>query len=148
VEAVTAIAERTSAVIVVDEVSLIKVRFLRVKIRARDIIKIKGYLEVFIEGEGHDIKFELEIPPKRGTARQEPISKDDKPSDGDFAHDEADDLSEFEEDQTKEGPGGAKSSQMPQYKTQSGGSSMCNNKRLGREESRVIEVLRGYQCDP
>jgi hypothetical protein len=107
VEAVTAIAERTSAVIVVDEVSLIKVRFLRVKIRARDIIKIKGYLEVFIEGEGHDIKFELEIPPKRGTARQEPISKDDKSSDGDFAHDEADDLSEFEEDQTKEGPGGS-----------------------------------------
>jgi hypothetical protein len=105
VEAVTAIAKRAGEVIVVDEVSLIKVGPVRVKIRARDISKIKGYLEVFIEGEGHDIKFEPEIPTKKGTARQEPSSKDDKPSDGDYADDEADDLSEFEEEQTKEGLG-------------------------------------------
>jgi hypothetical protein len=102
VEAVTAIAERVGEVIVVDEVSLIKVGPVRVKIRARDTSKIKGYLEVFIEGEGHDIKFEPEIPTKKDTARQEPSSKDDKPSDGDYTDDEADDLSEFEEEQTKE----------------------------------------------
>jgi hypothetical protein len=72
-------------VIVVDEVSLIKVGPVRVKIRARDISKIKGYLEVFIEGEGHDIKFEPAIPIKKGTTRQEPSSKDYKSGDGDYA---------------------------------------------------------------
>jgi hypothetical protein len=64
-EAVTAIAERAGEVIVVDEVSLIKIGPARVKIRARDISKVKGFLEIFIEGIGHYIRFIPELPKKK-----------------------------------------------------------------------------------
>lgn len=64
VEAVTTIAERASEVMVVDEESLIKVGPIRVKIRAREITKIHGYLEFFVEGVGYDAKFVPELPKK------------------------------------------------------------------------------------
>jgi hypothetical protein len=48
-------------------------------------------LEIFIEGEGYDIRFEPEIPEKKAT-RQEPPAPDNKPDDEGFADDEDDDL--------------------------------------------------------
>jgi hypothetical protein len=50
-DAATAIAELAGEVVVADEVSLIKVGPIRVKIRERDIEKVRGFVEVFIEGE-------------------------------------------------------------------------------------------------
>jgi hypothetical protein len=57
VEAVTAIAELAGEVIAVDEVSLIRDEPIRVKIRAREVSKISGSLEYFVEGVGFFIKF-------------------------------------------------------------------------------------------
>jgi hypothetical protein len=50
VDAVTVIAELAGEVIVVDELILIKEGLIRVKIWERDISKIKGLLEIFVEG--------------------------------------------------------------------------------------------------
>jgi hypothetical protein len=38
------------------------------KIRARDISKIKGFLEIFVEGVDHCIKFDHELPKKKAPA--------------------------------------------------------------------------------
>jgi hypothetical protein len=51
-EGMTAIAERAGEVIVVDKVSLIRDGPVRVKLRGREIDKIKGLLEIFFDGEG------------------------------------------------------------------------------------------------
>jgi hypothetical protein len=107
VEAVTLFAEKAGEVIVVDEVSIIKIGPVRVKLRARQIEKIDGYLEIFTEGVGYDIKFVPEIPPKK--AMPNPPKPDDKPEGEGFEDDEDDDLFEFEDDPTKkmqEGSGG------------------------------------------
>jgi hypothetical protein len=45
--------------------------------------------------------------------------------------DEVDDLSEFEEEQTKEGSGGAKSSLAPRYNAQLGGKQLVHQQEDG-----------------
>jgi hypothetical protein len=57
--------ECVGEVIVVDEVSLIKVGPARVKIRAKNISKVKGFLEILIEGTGDHIKFIPELSKKK-----------------------------------------------------------------------------------
>ena len=94
-EAISLIAELAGEVVVVDEVSLIKDGPVRVKLRARDVSKTKGFVEIFVEGVGYEVKFVPEgatqgpkiIPPPQ-----------DKPDDDDYNEDddEADDLSDYE----------------------------------------------------
>ncbi|CAO2177896.1 unnamed protein product [Urochloa humidicola] len=60
VDAVTLIAELAGEVIAVDEVSLIKEGPARVKLRARDVLNIRGYIEVFVDGVGYDFRFVAE----------------------------------------------------------------------------------------
>ena len=68
VEAVTFIAELAGEVIVVDEVSLIKEGLIIVKLQARDISKLRGFLEVFILGVGYEIKITPKASKPGGSA--------------------------------------------------------------------------------
>jgi hypothetical protein len=95
-------------VIVVDQVSLIRVWPVRAKIRAREIAKIEGYLEIFIEGVGFDIKFIPENPPKKvGWEMPKP---DNKVDEGGEEDEDDDDLYDFDDDPTKELQEGGKES--------------------------------------
>jgi hypothetical protein len=108
VDAVTAIAELAGEVVVVDEVSLIKVGPARVKIRARDIEKVRGFVEVFIEGEGVDIKFVPEMTKKKTTKETQPEHDHKTDDEGCGDEEEEDDLYDFDDDPTRElqRPGG------------------------------------------
>jgi hypothetical protein len=102
VDAVIAIAELAEEVVVVDEVSLIKVGLVRVKIRARDIEKVRGFVEVFVEGEGFDIKFLPEVTKKKTTKETQPEHEHKIDDEGCGDDDEEDDLYDFDDDPTKE----------------------------------------------
>lgn len=86
VEAVTLVGELAGEVIVVDELSLIKEEPIRVKIQAREIDKIRGFVEVFIEGIGYEIKFVPErhaiktavIPPPPPPPKRDAEGSDDE----------------------------------------------------------------------
>jgi hypothetical protein len=100
VEAVTLIAEKAGEVIAVDEVSLIKVGPVGAKIRSRDLTKIQGYLEIFINGEGTDIKFVPELGKRKpGNGGKPPPSY--KPDNDKFNDEDEDHLFEDEEDPMK-----------------------------------------------
>ncbi|CAN6347363.1 unnamed protein product [Urochloa humidicola] len=66
VEAITLIAELAGDVITVDELSLIRDGPVRVKLSARDISKIRGFIEIFVNGAGYEIKFSPEAQGKSG----------------------------------------------------------------------------------
>jgi hypothetical protein len=131
VDAVTAIAELVGEVVVVDEVSLIKVGPVRAKIRARDIDNIRGFVEIFIEGEGFDIKFVPEATkkkiPKEATQVQE-----QKPDEGGYGGDDEDDLYDFDDDPTKkmQGSRGGESPKKQNEKT----NERCDGRQRGRGE--------------
>ncbi|RLN03142.1 hypothetical protein C2845_PM13G04790 [Panicum miliaceum] len=57
VEAATLIAELAGEVLAIDEVSLIRDGPVRAKIRARQLSKVRGLVEIFIAGVGYEIKF-------------------------------------------------------------------------------------------
>ena len=84
-EAVKLIAELAGEVVVVDEVSLIKDGPLRVKLRVRELAKIKGYVEIFIEGVGYEIKFLPEKNQDKTGAPRDPSPPPKKPDDGGFS---------------------------------------------------------------
>lgn len=58
--------------ITVDELSLIKEEPVRIKLQAREIEKIQGFVEVFIEGTGYEIKFVPEKMSKPHVTRLPP----------------------------------------------------------------------------
>jgi hypothetical protein len=101
VDAVTAIAELAGEVVVVDDVSLIKVGPVRVKIRAKDIEKVREFVEVFIEGEGVDIKFVPEVTKKKTTKEMQPEHEHKTDDEGCGDDDDEDDLYDFDDDPTK-----------------------------------------------
>ena len=70
---------------VVDEVSLIKDGPLRVKLRVRELAKIKGYVEFFIESVGYEIKFLPEKNQDKTEAPRDPSPPPKKPDDGGFS---------------------------------------------------------------
>lgn len=72
VEAATLIGELAGEVITVDELSLIKEEPVRIKLQAREIEKIQGFVEVFIEGTGYEIKFVPEKMSKPHVTRPPP----------------------------------------------------------------------------
>ena len=75
---------------VVDEVSLIKDGPIRVKVMAREISKLRGFVEFFIVGVGYEVKVTPESSfPKKFAANPPPPPK--KPDD-DYQEDEEDDL--------------------------------------------------------
>jgi hypothetical protein len=75
VDVVTAIPELVGEVVVVDEVSLIKVGPVRAKIRARDIDMIRGFVEISTKGEGFDIKFVPEATKKKMRKEAPPVTR-------------------------------------------------------------------------
>lgn len=72
VEGISLIGELAGNVLVVDELSLIKDDVVRVKIQARDIEKIRGIVEIFIEGVGYDIRFVPEKSTGKSNAANQP----------------------------------------------------------------------------
>ncbi|RLM73876.1 uncharacterized protein C2845_PM15G13380 [Panicum miliaceum] len=62
-EAIKLIAELAGEVIVVDELSLIREGPVRVKLNGRDISKIRGFVQVFINKVGYEIRF---VPEESG----------------------------------------------------------------------------------
>jgi len=96
VEAITLIAELAGEVIVVDEVSLIKEGPVRVKVLARDISKLRGFIEVFILGVGYEIKFTPEDQKKAMVRPAPPPNR--KPEEDYSEGDEDDDLYDTEEE--------------------------------------------------
>jgi hypothetical protein len=114
VEAVTAIAELAGEVIAVDEVTLIREEPIRVKIRARDISKINGSIEYFVDGVGFLVRFAPEVKPQK----HPPVDMKPPPGrkkDEDDMDDEEDDLYESDDDPIKslqaDGDAGGSSSQ-------------------------------------
>jgi hypothetical protein len=75
VDVVTATPELVGEVVVVDEVSLIKVGPVRAKIRARDIDMIRGFVEISTKGEGFDIKFVPEATKKKMRKEAPPVTR-------------------------------------------------------------------------
>jgi hypothetical protein len=96
VDAVTVIAELAGEVIVVDELILIKEGLIRVKIWERDISKIKGLLEIFVEGVGYEIEFIPEKTKASKIDKQPPPKK--KSDDEDYNGDKDDDLYDLAEE--------------------------------------------------
>jgi len=93
-EAVTLIAELAGEVVAVDELSIIKEGPVRVRLRARDVSKLKGFVEIFVDGVGYEVKFIPELK-QRPTAPPPPTQG--KPDDDeDMEDDDADDLSDYE----------------------------------------------------
>ncbi|CAN6309400.1 unnamed protein product [Urochloa humidicola] len=102
VDATTLIAELAGDVVAVDEVSLIKEDLVRVKMQAREIDKIRGFIEIFINGEGFDVRFVPEQPRRPISSHPQPPPPK-KPKD-DFSEDDEDDLLS-EEDDTRRAKG-------------------------------------------
>ncbi|CAO2163772.1 unnamed protein product [Urochloa humidicola] len=88
VDVVTLIAELARDVIAVDEVSLIKQDPVRVKLQAREIAKLRGYIEFFTGGVGYEVQFMPELPEKR----TQPLAPSQKPDEGFSDGDEEDEL--------------------------------------------------------
>lgn len=88
----------------VDELSLIKEEPIRVKVQAREIDKIRGFVEVFMDGVGYDIKF---VPERQAIKSQvaanppPPPPKRDEEGSG-----EDEDLLGFEDEEPRGGDRG------------------------------------------
>jgi hypothetical protein len=145
-EAVTAIAERAGEVIVVDEVSLIKIGPARVKIRARDISKVKGLLEIFLEGIGHYIRFIPELPKKKTSDLDPPAKNKNQEGGGGFEDEDDDDLYDSDDDPTKKSQGteGDASPDGGQRKSGQSGNKHKTQK-VGDEEGREEEYNKGSE---
>ena len=89
------IGELACEVIATDDVSLTKERHIRFKMTGRDMATLRGFVEVFIEGVGYEIKFVPELNRKPTTFSKPPPWK--KPDDDEFTdNDYADGPLEFE----------------------------------------------------
>lgn len=81
-EVVKTIAGLAGDVVCVDELSLIKEDPVRVKINARNIAKIRGFVQIFIGKDGHEIRFTPEeLVPKKTDPKDQPPKKPDDESD-------------------------------------------------------------------
>ncbi|CAO2194224.1 unnamed protein product [Urochloa humidicola] len=83
VEAVTLIAELAGDVVAVDEVSIIKEEPVRVKMQAREVANLRGYIQIFIDGIGYDIRFVPEGRQSSAGNFPPPRKPDDDLTDGD-----------------------------------------------------------------
>jgi hypothetical protein len=119
VEGITAIAELAGEVISVDEVTLIRDEPIRVKIRAREIAKINGSVEYFVEGVGFFIKFTPEARAQRGPSdKQLPHHK--KRDDDDLDDEEEDTLFDSDDDPIKKMRGGDEDGGPPSQNSRGG----------------------------
>ncbi|TVU14073.1 hypothetical protein EJB05_37519, partial [Eragrostis curvula] len=102
-EAVKLIAELIGEVVVIDELTLIRSGPVRVKLNCRDVSNLRGFIEVFIEKVGYEIRVVAEDFKERASGKNKP--DDDKPDESDddkHNDDEADDLDEAHWKQKKE----------------------------------------------
>ncbi|RLN07428.1 hypothetical protein C2845_PM11G05270 [Panicum miliaceum] len=85
VEAVKLIAELAGEVVVVDELSLIREGPMRVKLNARNLSNLRGFIEIFIGRRGYELKFLAEdFKKKVAEPKVPPIRRsDDELSDED-----------------------------------------------------------------
>jgi hypothetical protein len=86
-EVVRLVAKLAGEVVCVDEVSLIKEGHVRVKINAREISKIRGYVDVFIEIVGYEIRF---LPKKSSGKSTAPKDIPPRKLDGDSEEEDED----------------------------------------------------------
>ncbi|CAO2172928.1 unnamed protein product [Urochloa humidicola] len=93
VDAATLIAELAGDVLAVDELSLIREGPVRVRMQAREIEKLRGYIEIFIDGVGREIKFVPEREHGKAVAGNQPPPPK-KPDDNFDEGDDDDDLLE------------------------------------------------------
>lgn len=98
VDAVTAIAELAGKVISVDEVSLIREVSVRVKIKAREIAKINGIIEFFIEGVRYDVIFTPELKKMKAAMSDKHPPEDKRPDDDNMDDEDDDTLFDSEDD--------------------------------------------------
>lgn len=119
VEAVTLIGELAGNVVVVDELSLIKEDAIRVKLQARENDKIRGFVEVFIEKVGYEIRFVPMKPMKAQISGPPPAP----PRQEDEGSEDDEDLLGSEDDQPR-GRRGDSGSTCPSGQKYSGGSSI------------------------
>ncbi|CAL5013854.1 unnamed protein product [Urochloa decumbens] len=144
VEAVTLIAELAGEVIAVDEVSLIKEDPVRVKLQAREIAKIRGFVEIFVAGVGYEVKF---APENTGKTNQ---SVPPHPPPGKFSRyneDDEDDLLSEEEDNSGKGdPKGGQKSVTTQQ--QGSGSKTRQNRTDCYSQKPLAEDIVTQVLDP
>ncbi|CAN6292349.1 unnamed protein product [Urochloa humidicola] len=101
VEGVTAIAELAGEVLAVDELSLIKEGPARVKMQAREIEKLRGYLEISINGVGYDIKFTPERPSGRAQSSKPQPPPPKRPADDHSDEEDDEDLLDSDEERAR-----------------------------------------------
>ncbi|RCV17451.1 hypothetical protein SETIT_3G220800v2 [Setaria italica] len=110
-EVVKLIAELAGEVVIIDELSLIRVGPVRVKLNGRNINKLRGFVEIFFGKVGREIRFVAEgaigqVPPKdppprkldEDTDEEEEESKQHK--DG---NDETKQINDMEEEKREQG---------------------------------------------
>lgn len=139
-DAIKVVAELAGDVLVVDELSLIREGLVRVKIRARNIAKIRGDVQVFIEGEGYPFRFIPELPKKRTTFEKgEASKKKDEDQSEEEEKDENDKLTEWEKAH-KEYEAKMKNLQKPEESVGD------QRKSSTRSDNIAKEVLEGVRC--
>ncbi|CAL4989033.1 unnamed protein product [Urochloa decumbens] len=113
VEAVTLIAELAGDVVVVDEMSLIREGPIRVKLKVRELTRVRGFVEIFIEGIGYEVRFvpeDVRSQQKRDPPRPPPKKPDD------FSEDlEDDDLLDSDEDRAPRKASGKRHTRSSEY---------------------------------
>ncbi|CAN6180407.1 unnamed protein product [Urochloa humidicola] len=97
VEAITLIAELEGDVIAVDEVSVIRAGPVRVRMQAREIEKINGYIQIFVEGVGYEIRFS----PENSQQTNKPPPQPPRKNEDDMTDDDEDDLLDSDEERAR-----------------------------------------------
>ncbi|CAN6248592.1 unnamed protein product [Urochloa humidicola] len=143
VDAVTLIAELAGDVIAVDEVSLIKEDPVRVKLQAREIAKLRGYIEFFAGGVGYEVQFIPEMPEKR-TQPPAPPAPSQKPDGGHYDGDDEDDLLDSDEEKGKRNSRerGPRRDKTPKHSDDpgKGGQASSTSRQRGGPDKQLITI--------
>ncbi|RLM74548.1 hypothetical protein C2845_PM15G01420 [Panicum miliaceum] len=156
-DAVALIGELAGKVIALDEVSLIKEGPVRVKLRARDVTNLRGFVEIFVEGVGYEIKFVTETTKKIQPASRNPPPPPKKPDNEDFSDDDdADDLDEYEQElrcqlsdpTNKSSAEKQKSGQTPIPRQRTGGLELVKDVPLESEPGSTLKGTNALEIQP
>ncbi|CAO2188685.1 unnamed protein product [Urochloa humidicola] len=126
VEAVTLIAELAGDVVAVDELSLLREDPIRVRLQAREIACLRGFVEIFFEGVGYDIRF---VP--EGGVTQKPPPSPPKKHDKYFEGADEDDLLDSDEERA--------SKRAHTKRQDSGKEKQVREQQLGSKQSKEVK---------